>query len=332
MIQHNHDLKLPQNCSAVAPTSEALTPLVALCIRLPDSEVNEVIAAECAALTGAWPDADGVALCRTLDGIPQSAYVRTGLRRVAHAATFEALLTAIRRASLEAPDFRIDALQLSGRFPAPEMDAVVAAADQILFHPNLKTPRHRFLLVAQAQGFWLGEILVESAQGYACHRRKPYHVSSSLDARLARGLVNLVAFQAHSLMDPCCGTGSILLEAHSLGLETYGADANPKMMSMARRNLEHFGHRPQVECADAREWRRTADVLVTDLPYGHRLESVDAIIPDILAHARYLAPVAVFVAGDDISPHLASAGYREIEVLRVIKHNSFIRYVHRAVA
>lgn len=332
MIQHDLDLKFPQNLSAVDPTPKAPAPFVALCIRLPGSEVNEVIAAECAALTGGQPDADGVALCHTLDDIPQAAYVRTGLRRVAHAATFAALLVAIRHASLNAPDFRIDALQLSGQFPVSELEAVVAASDQILFRPNLRKPQHRFLLAAQADGFWLGEILVESGQGYACHRRKPYHVSSSLDARLARALVNLVAPQAHSLIDPCCGTGSILLEAHSLGLETYGADANPKMMSMARRNLEHFGHHPQVDCADVREWSRTADALVTDLPYGHRLESVDAIIPDILFHARRLAPTAVYVAGDDISHLLASVGYRQIEVLRIVKHNSFIRYVHRAVA
>ncbi|MBN2006545.1 MAG: methyltransferase domain-containing protein [Anaerolineae bacterium] len=331
MTQQNLDLNFPSNLSTAYPTSGMPAPFVALCIRLPGSEVNELIAAECSALTGGQPDADGVALCQTLDSIPQAAYVRTGLRCVAHGTTFEALLVAIRQASLNAPDFRIDALQLSGKFPVPELEAIVAASNQILFRPNLRKPQHRFLLVAQATEFWLGEILAESAQGYACHRRKPYHVSSSLDARLARALVNLVASQAHSLIDPCCGTGSILLEAHSLGLETYGADANPKMMSMARRNLEHFGHRPQVDCADAREWLRTADALVTDLPYGHRLESVDAIIPDILRHTCQLAPTAVYVAGDDISHFLASAGYRKIEILRVIKHNSFIRYVHRAV-
>ncbi len=331
MIQHDLDLS-PQSLCVADFVPDGPAPSMALCIRLPGSEVNEVIAAECVALTGGRPDADGVALCRSLDSIPQAAYVRTGLRRVAQAVTFEELLDMIQRASLNAPDFRIDALQLSGQFPMPEMEAIVAASNRIPFHPNLREPRHRFLLAAQAGGFWLGEVLVESAHGYVRHRRKPCHVSSSLDARLARALVNLVALQARSLADPCCGTGSILLESHALGLETYGADANPKMMSMARRNLLHFGHHPQVECADARAWSRTADALVTDLPYGHRLESVDAIIPDILVHARQLAPVAIFVAGDDISHYLAAAGYRDIEVLHVIKHNSFVRYVHRAIA
>ena len=306
--------------------------LIALCIRTNIGETNDLIAAECESLTGARPDADGVAVCHTLDYIPQAAYVRMGLRRIAHAPTFDKLLEAIRQAAPQMPDFRIEAMTLSGRFPLPEMQAVIAAADQILFYPNLKAPKHRLLLVAQNTGFWLGEILVEPAQDYARHSDKPYHVSSSLPARIARALINLVTPPARSLVDPCCGTGSILLEAHALGLEAHGADYNPKIMSMARRNLEHFGYVPAVDYADARAWSRTADALVTDLPYGRRLEPADAILPDILAHTVRLAPVAVYVAGDDISRNLAVAGYREIEVLRIIKHNNFIRYVHRARA
>ncbi len=312
------------------PLTPSPHPLLAFCIRLPGNEVNDLVAAECAALTGGRPDADGVAFCDTLERIPQAAYVRMGLRRLVHAPSFTELLDGLREARLDLPDFRIFSLELSARFPLPSHEAIVAAADQIPYRPNLTQPRHRFLLVAQAANFWLGEILVESRQDYARHARKPYHVSSSLDARIARALVNLVAPPARSLIDPCCGTGSILLEAHALGLETYGADYNPKLMSKARRNLEHFGYPPRVDRTDAREWPRTADALVTDLPYGHRLESADAIIPDILAHAIHLAPAAVYVAGDNIAPQLVAAGYTDIEVLRIVKHNSFIRYVHRA--
>ncbi len=306
------------------------TALVALCSRAASGEVNDLIAAECKTLTGGTPDADGIAPCSTLDNIPQAAYVRMGLRRIAQAPSFDGLLYAIRQAPIEAPDFRIDTLELSGKLPISNMEAVVAAANQIFFYPNLKSPKHHLLLVAQAETFWLGEILAESTRDYARHTDKPYHVSSSLDARLARALVNLVSPSAHSLIDPCCGTGSILLEAHALGIETHGADYNPKMVGMARHNLEHFGYPPSVELADAREWPRTAEALVTDLPYGRRLESAEAMIPAILAHTVQLAPLAVYVAGKDISPTLKAVGYRNIEVLRIIKHNNFIRYIHRA--
>ncbi len=304
--------------------------LVAVCIHTRSNEINELIAAECEHLTGGSPDADGVAVCRSLEHIPRAAYVRTGLRRIAQASTFAGLLDVLRQTLLDLDDFRVDTLYLSGRFPIPRQEAAAVAADAIHCRANVAAPRHHLLRGAQRHTFWIGEILVESAQSYAPHTEKPCHVSSSLEARVARALVNLVTPPAQTLIDPCCGTGSILLEAAALGLTAYGADSNRKMVRMAQRNLLHFGYAPRVEFADAREWPQTADVLVTDLPYGRQLASAEASIPDILAHAASLAPLAVYVTGADIREELAAAGYNDIEVYRLVKPNGFTRYVHRA--
>jgi predicted RNA methylase len=304
--------------------------LVAVCVRTRSNEINNLIAAECEHLTGGRPDSEGVAVCRAVDQTHRAAYVRTGLLRIAQAATFENLLGVLRQTSLDLEGFRVDALCLSGRFPIPQQEAVVAAANAIHCRANLAAPRHRLLLVAQRETFWLGEILAESTQSYAPHMKKPCHVSVSLEARIARALVNLVVPPAGTLIDPCCGTGSILLEAAALGLTAYGADRNPKMAHMAQRNLLHFGYPPRVVCADARTWTQTADALVTDIPYGRQLESAEEDLPAILANCARLAPLAVFVAGEDIVTQLAAAGYEDIEVLRLVKPNGFTRYVHRA--
>lgn len=304
--------------------------LVALCIHTRSNEINELIAAECEHLTGGRPDEDGVAQCRSLEHIPRAAYVRTGLRRIAQAATFAELLDVLRQTPLDVDDFRVDALCLSGRFPMLRQAAAVVAADAIRCRANVAAPRHYLLLVAQRHTFWIGEIVVEAVQSYLPHTQKPCHVSSSLEARVARALVNLVVPPAGTLIDPCCGTGSILLEAAALGLTACGADSNRRMVRMAQRNLLHFGYTPAVELADAREWPQTADALVTDLPYGRQLASAEASIPDILAHAATLAPLAVYVAGVDIRAELAAAGYSDIAVYRLVKPNGFTRYVHRA--
>ncbi|HOT91534.1 MAG TPA: N-6 DNA methylase [Anaerolineae bacterium] len=304
--------------------------LVAVCVRTRSNEINELIAAECEHLTGGRPDADGVAQCNSLAYIPHAAYVRTGLRRLAQASTFAGLLEMLRQMPFELDNFCVDALYLSGRFPMPQQDAVVLAADAIHCRANVTAPQHRLLLVAQRHTFWLGEILAEAAQSYTPHTAKPCHVSVSLEARVARALVNLVTPPARTLMDPCCGTGSILLEASALGLTAYGADSNPRMVRMAQRNLLHFGYAPRVTLADAREWSQTADALVTDLPYGRQLASAEATIPAILAHMVHLAPLAVYVTGDDIREELMTAGYDDIAVYRIVKPNGFTRYVHRA--
>lgn len=306
------------------------TSFVAVCVRTRSNEINDLIAAECEQLTGGAPDAEGVAVCRTVADIPRAAYVRMGLRRIAQASTFPSLLEMLRQTALDLDDFRVDTLYLSGRFPVARQEAAVLVADALPYRANVVAPRHRLLLVAQRGTFWLGEILAEATQSYMPHLKKPCHVSSSLEARIARALVNLVVPPARTLIDPCCGTGSILLEAAALGLTAYGADRNPKMAHMAQRNLLHFGYPPRVVCADARVWTQTADALVTDVPYGRQLESAEDDLPAILANGVRLAPLAVYVAGTDITPQLMAAGYSDVEVFRLVKPNGFTRYVHRA--
>lgn len=327
--------------STAYPISTTLPPassLVAVCVRTRSNEINDLIAAECAQLTGGRPDAEGVAECQTVEHIHRAAYVRTGLRRIAQASTFPYLLDVLRHTALDLDDFRVDTLYLSGRFPMARQEAAVLVADALPYRANVAAPRHRLLLVAQRETFWIAEILAEATQNYAPHMKKPCHVSSSLEARIARALVNLVVpptrlgspQAAGTLIDPCCGTGSILLEAAALGLMAYGADRNPKMTHMAQRNLLHFGYPPRVVCTDARTWTQTADVLVTDVPYGRQLESAEDDLPAILANGARLAPVGVYVAGSDITAQLTAAGYGDVEVLRLVKPNGFTRYVHRA--
>ena len=333
-IQHPaSSIQYPASC-LLPPASS----FVAVCVRTRSNEINDLIAAECEHLTGGLPDSEGVAVCRAVDQTHRAAYVRTGLRRIAQADTFADLLDVLRQTRLDLDDFRVDALYLSGRFPMPQQEAVVAAANAIHCRANVAAPRHRLLLVAQRGTFWLGEILAESTQSYAPHMKKPCHVSISLEARIARALVNLVVppgrlgapQAAGTLIDPCCGTGSILLEAAALGLTAYGADRNPKMAHMAQRNLLHFGYPPRVVCADARVWSQPADALVTDVPYGRQLESAEDELPAILANGARLAPLGVYVAGSDITTHLTAAGYGDVDVLRLVKPNGFTRYVHRA--
>jgi tRNA G10 N-methylase Trm11 len=99
---------------------------------------------------------------------------------------------------------------------------------------------------------------------------------------------------------------------------------------MSRRNVAHFGYETQIDRADARDWSETADAVVTDLPYGRGLEVSEEDIRGIVAGVMCIAPVAVFVAGEDISSWLRDAGYGRVETYRVPKTRAFRRYIHRA--
>ena len=309
--------------NSIGPTSLGHA---AICVRNPN---NGLIAAECAHLTGGELLLDGFAFCQRVEMIPQAAYLRTGLQLLAQGSTLDDLLAAVAQSHFAADGFRIDFLSLSGQNRLRPRRSIVALADVIPFYPNLVDPKHRFLLIERQHGLWFGEVLSECQYSFQQHAAKPYRTSTSLSSQMARALVNLVLPQARSLVDPCCGTGSILLEAHLLGMQTYGADQNRRIAWMARQNLAHFGYDAMVDHAAIQDCRWKADALVTDLPYGRLLAADESAIRSILKHGRKLAPLAVYVAGHNISDWLAAAGYDETEVFTVNKQDRVVRYVHR---
>jgi tRNA G10 N-methylase Trm11 len=296
-----------------------------LCSRAPG---NELVAVECEALTGMKPGPDGLAVCGSVERIVQAAYLTTGIRSIAQGETIQALTADLIRQSFSADRFRIEFLSLSERLSTHKQDSILAIADAINGAPDLNHPQHRFLIIAYDGGFYFGEILTESTHSYQKHDAKPYRTSSSLPSQLARALVNLT-YPARSILDPCCGTGSILLEACATGVTAFGMDRNPKMVGMTRRNLQHFGYEAVVQRGDAAQCTQTIEAVVTDLPYGRFLEHDDNNIKAILRQMAVLAPLGVYLAEQDISAWLQEAGYRKVNVYRVRKRAGMTRYIHR---
>ncbi len=273
------------------------------------------------------PDDDGVAACTTVDLVGRAAYVQQGVEVIASAACFDELVAAVAEQDFPAAAFRIDLHDPSGRIDRSTVAAATALADVIPHGPNLRRPRHRFVVAATSECVWFGEVVAQTDASYRRHDSKPWTTSSSLDGRFARALVNLVP-DARSVLDPCCGAGSIVLEAASLGLDAHGVDWKPAMVGMTQQNLAHFGYGATVVRADSRVHHQVADAIVTDLPYGHAIDADEATIRAILERGVEAAPVAVYVARADITIWLRAAGYDEVDVYTVRKRAGFTRWVH----
>lgn len=293
---------------------------------------NGLIGAECQALTGGRPDLDGVANCDNIARISRAAFVHCGIAVLARASTLDELVERVRERwedEMDADRFRVDVHDPAKRCSTSTLETATAFANVIPFGPDLRDPLHRFLVIAEEDGFTFGAVVAEADGSYRNHDKKPWTTSSSLDSRFARALVNLVP-DAKSVLDPCCGAGSIVLEAASLGLGAFGVDWKPALVGMTRENLAHFGYDGGVELADSRTHIQTADAVVTDLPYGNAIESDEYAIRAILEQSAGQAAAGVFVGPADISTWLVSAGYTDIEVLTVLKRRGFTRWVHVA--
>src|SRR5438034_2397759 len=116
-----------------------------LCIR---DQKNELVAAECAALTGRKPDPDGFALCESVSDVPRAAYLRLGASLLAVEATLDDLLGKIAGLNLDAEAFRIEVHCLTDGAGPPSRDVMVSVANALRgAYPNLSAPRHRFVVV-----------------------------------------------------------------------------------------------------------------------------------------------------------------------------------------
>jgi tRNA (guanine10-N2)-dimethyltransferase len=93
-----------------------------------------------------------------------------------------------------------------------------------------------------------------------------------LDWKLARVMINLIGLkEGEVLCDPFCGTGTIMLEAESMGIKTIGVDFDEKMCNITKQNLDANGFNSKIIHGDFSKFTSFEDnfnAIVTDLPYG----------------------------------------------------------------
>ncbi len=102
-------------------------------------------------------------------------------------------------------------------------------------------------------------------------RQKPFFHPSAMPPKLARCMVNLAKPKTGDLvLDPFCGTASMLVEAGLMGCRTVGLDVKRSMVEGGLRNLRHYNLRSEgMIVADAsKPPTGKADCIVTDPPYG----------------------------------------------------------------
>lgn len=102
-------------------------------------------------------------------------------------------------------------------------------------------------------------------------RKRPFFHPSAMPAKLARCMVNLAQPKAGELvLDPFCGTATMLVEAGLIGCRVIGFDVQSRMVKGSLQNLLYYGVRPEgMAVADARHLPiANTDCIVTDPPYG----------------------------------------------------------------
>ncbi len=146
-------------------------------------------------------------------------------------------------------------------------------------NPNIKAvdlnnPDTTFYFLMKGEKIYVGKLIHRFDPTEFTERKsefKPYSRPVSLLPREARCWINLSGVEG-DLLDPFCGTGTILVEAGLAGYNVYGSDSEDDMVSGSIMNMEYYEVEGEVRKSKiqnlSKNWDRAFDVVVTDPPYG----------------------------------------------------------------
>ncbi len=158
--------------------------------------------------------------------------------------------------------------------------------------------------------------------------KKPRSYSIALSTRVARAAVNMAAPRTRGIkmIDPCCGIGTVMVEALSMGIDIVGRDINPQIAAGARTNIAHFGFKSEVTLGDIADITEHYDAAVVDMPYN----LYSRITPEeqyaILVNTRRIADRVVIVAIEAMDEMIGAAGFTIIDRC-VAKKGTFSRHL-----
>lgn len=143
------------------------------------------------------------------------------------------------------------------------------------------------------------------------HMKKPRNYSIALTTRIARAAANIAVPNPVGIkaIDPCCGIGTVLVEALSMGIDIVGRDINPFIARGARQNIAHFGLNCEVTLGAIENITSHYDVAIIDMPYNLFSSTTPEEQHSILQHARRIASKVIVITIETIDVMIESVGF-----------------------
>ncbi|WLR50819.1 RNA methyltransferase [Bacillus tianshenii] len=169
--------------------------------------------------------------------------------------------------------------------------------------------------VIKMDGSWVFGPYIESEPVWLQHQWKPQSYSTALSTRVARAVGNIAVPDPTGVkaIDPCCGNGTVLVEALSMGIDIVGSDLNPLIIEGVRENIAYFGLEGEVELRDIREVTNDYDAAIIDMPYNLCSEITPTQQLEILESARRFASKLVVVTIEPIDSIIERAGFTIVD-------------------
>ena len=200
-------------------------------------------------------------------------------------------------------------------------------SDPIPGTTDLEHPKVELAFTYIKDTYYFG--LLERNKDWHKYEVKPYSYSHSLPLKCARVALNLGLGSAihDTIIDPCCGVGTVVLEGLGLGFQIVGSDINRYVSYKARLNLKHFGFDPLlITKRNIHDIQEHYNLCIMDVPYGVVVPfSIEEQL-DLIREAYRISDRLVVITHVNLNEQIEEIGYT-IKDQCVYKRGNFERFI-----
>ena len=255
----------------------------------------------------------------------RSPFIKLQIKSIYIEKNLEDIINKIKEDRISYDDFKVNYIKSEdGDIPYEErLKAVKKIGFVVTGFPDIHNPKID-LAITKVKDKWIFGELIKNSFKWQRHNDKPHSYSNALPLRTARALINIAVGNNRelTLVDPCCGVGTVVIEALDLGIDVKGYEISKPIACNARNNIEFLGYnREIITSGDMHNIKEVFDVAIVDIPYGLFSPVTLNEQVDIINTSRKIARKLVIITFEDMDKLITSAGFKILEKCYMTKGN-----------
>lgn len=258
----------------------------------------------------------------------RSTYIKERIDILYTEKTLNDLKDTLKEENISIEDFKVNFIKGNTEIEYKERLSIIKRLGMCINgEADIKNPKVEFGVI-NINDKWVFGKHIKHNNDWRIHDKKPCNYSNSLNYKTARSLINIAIGndQTKTIIDPCCGVGTVLIEGVSLGYNIKGYEINPLIGERAKINLRFFDYEDVVEIKDMHTSKEVFDIAIVDIPYGLFNPITKEEQEEIIKTSRKISKKMVIISYEEMDNLLELNGFRIVDKCSTNK-GKFKRYI-----